>query len=94
MMSLSSPLIQYTVDRRDFPTYPFLLELAQSRLQLGSVLHSQLGVGVFAQRVITDGQGRLGRQHSGDLALVFRRGLAHQGSVVDQPVFGRVPSGL
>lgn len=55
------------------PTHSSLLQLPQPGFQLGSVLHSHLGVGVLAQRVVADGQGRFGRQHPGDLDKIWQR---------------------
>lgn len=49
---------------------------------------------IISQRIQPHGQGSLGSQHSGHLALELGGCLPHQAGVVDQAVLGRVVLGL
>mmetsp|Transcript_4965 Transcript_4965/g.15594 ORF Transcript_4965/g.15594 Transcript_4965/m.15594 type:complete len:238 (+) Transcript_4965:109-822(+) len=74
------------------------LELAEAHFDLGAHVGAD-GVGprgrvVVRQSVDAHGQRALGGENARDLAFVFRRGLAHQGRVVDEAVLGRVVLGF
>ena len=69
---------------------PIQSTILTKKKYLGSAVQANGCIGRLAQSIHPDGEGALGRQHSGDLALELGSGLPNEGGVVDEAILGRL----